>query len=405
MLVAAGAPGAATVLLELGGVVLLLAVLGRLAGRWSLSPIPLYLLAGLSLGDGGVLDIVTAREFIEIGAQVGLVLLLLMLGLDFTGAELTHSLSVSAPAGGVDLVANFIPGAALALVLGWGEIAAVLLGGVTYISSSGIVAKLLGDLGRTGNRETPAVLSILVIEDLVMALYLPVLAGLLAGGGPLRMAVDTVAAVAAVAVVLVVAVRFGPTLSRLVFDRSDEMLVLTILGIALLVAGIAEQLRASAAVGAFLVGIALSGPAAEGARSLLSPLRDLFAAVFFVFFGLEIDPASILPIFGLAAGLAVVGVVTKVFTGWWSAARAGVARPGRMRAGTALVARGEFSIVIAGLGVAAGLESDLGALAASYVLILAVAGPILTRFSDAIAQLLPGRPSEPEDSRAWWRQV
>lgn len=395
MLIAAGGPGAAQVLLELGGVLLLLAVLGRLAGRFSLSPIPLYLLVGLSLGDGGVLDIVMVREFIEVGAQVGLVLLLLMLGLDFSGTELMQSLRKSTPAGAVDLVVNSVPGAAVALLLGWGVTAAVLLGGVTYISSSGIVAKLLGDLGRTGNRETPAVLSVLVIEDLVMALYLPVLAGLLAGGGPLRMAVDTAAAVAAVVVVLVVAVRFGPRLSRLVFNRSDEMLVLTILGIAFLVAGIAEQLQASAAVGAFLVGIALSGPAADGARPLLTPLRDLFAAVFFVFFGLEIDPASILPIFGLAAALAAVGVATKVFTGWWSAARAGVARPGRVRAGTALVARGEFSIVIAGLGVTAGLESDLGALAASYVLILAVVGPVLTRFSDSITHLLPTPPPRP----------
>ncbi len=373
-------------LLELGGVLLFVAVLGRLAGRWSLSPIPLYLLVGLSLGDGGALDLAAGRQFIETGAQVGLVLLLLLLGLDFSGAELMHAIRGSAPAGGLDLALNFAPGAVLGLVLGWGPTAALLLGGVTYISSSGIVAKLLNDLGRTGNRETPTVLSILVIEDLVMALYLPVVAGLLGGGGPLRMAVDTMAAVAAVVAVLAVAIRFGPRLSSLVFDRSDEMLVLTILGIAFLVAGLAEHVHASAAVGAFLVGIALSGPAADSARPLLTPLRDLFAAVFFVFFGLEIDPGKILPVLGLAAALAVVGVATKVFTGWWSAGRVGVGRPGQLRAGTALVARGEFSIVIAGLGVAAGLETDLGALAGSYVLILAVAGPVLNRFSDALSR-------------------
>lgn len=386
MLVAAGGTGTATLLLELGGIVLLLAVLGRLATRFSLSPIPLYLLAGLSLGSGGLVEIVTARRFIEVGAQIGLVLLLLLLGLEFSGRELVRSVRSAAPAGLFDLVVNFAPGLAVGLLLGWGATAAVLLGGVTYISSSGIAAKLIVDLGRTGNRETPVVLSILVIEDLVMALYLPLVAGLLAGGSPMRTVVDVTGALAAVGLVLLVAIRFGSALSRLVFSRSDEILVLTILGLALVVAGVAESLQASAAVGAFLVGIALSGPAADGARQVLTPLRDLFAAVFFVFFGLEIDRASIPPVLGVAVGLAGVGLTTKLVTGWWSAARAGVRRPGRIRAGTALVARGEFSIVIAGLGVAAGLETDLGALAAAYVLILAVAGPVLTRALDLIAR-------------------
>lgn len=382
-------------LVELGGVVLGLAVLGRLATRFSLSPIPLYLLAGLSLGEGGLVELVTARAFIETGAQIGLVLLLLLLGLDFSGRELVSALRVAAPAGGFDLVANFAPGALAALLMGWGPTAAVLLGGVTYISSSGIAAKLLTDLGRTGNRETPVVLSILVIEDLVMALYLPLLAGLLAGGGPLRTTLDIAGALTAVGVVLVVAVRFGPALSRIVFSRSDEMLVLTILGIALLVAGLAEHVQASAAVGAFLVGIALSGPAADGARQVLTPLRDLFAAVFFVFFGLEIDPSSLPPVLLGAIVLAVVGVATKLATGQWSAARNGIGRPGRIRAGATLVARGEFSIVIAGLGVAADVGPDVVALATAYVLVLAVTGPVLARVSDTVGRRFSRHRSDP----------
>jgi len=138
----------------------------------------------------------------------------------------------------------------------------------------------------------------------------------------------------------------------------------------------------SAAVGAFLVGIALSGPAAHGARALLSPLRDLFAAVFFVFFGLQTDPHQLPPVALVAAALALVTTLTKLAGGWWAARRAGIATPGRLRAGTALVARGEFSIVIAGLAVAAGLHPRLGPLAATYVLLLAVAGPVLARLAD-----------------------
>jgi len=147
------------------------------------------------------------------------------------------------------------------------------------------------------------------------------------------------------------------------------------------VAGVASRLQVSAAVGAFLVGIALSGPVQERASLLVSPLRDLFAATFFLFFGLQIDPADLVPVAAVAGGLALVTATTKVGTGWWAAAREGIARPGRLRAGTALVARGEFSIVIAGLGVAAGIEPDLGPVAAAYVLLLAVAGPVLTRFA------------------------
>jgi CPA2 family monovalent cation:H+ antiporter-2 len=171
-----------------------------------------------------------------------------------------------------------------------------------------------------------------------------------------------------------------------VFTPSSEVVLLTLIGIALVVAGSAEEIHAPAAVGALLVGIALSGPAADTARIVLTPLRDLFAAVFFVFFGLEIDPATLLPVLPLAAGLAVVSAATKVYTGSWAARRAAIALPGRLRAGTALIARGEFSIIIAGLALAGGLdEPKLGPLAATYVLILATAGPLLTRFADPVA--------------------
>jgi len=398
----------AAVLLELGGVILGLGVLGRLAGRLGLSAIPLYLLAGLAFGEGGLLPLVTAQEFIEVGAEVGVILLLLLLGLEYSAAELVGSLRSALPAGLVDLGLNFTPGLVAGLLLGWSLLAAVVLGGVTYVTSSGIVAKVLGDLGRIGNRETPVVLSIVVVEDLAMAAYLPLVTGLLVGGGLLASALPVGIALATVALVLLVAVRYGETLSRLVFSPSDEVLLLVILGVALVVAGIAERLQVSAAVGAFLVGIALSGRAAEAAHSLLTPLRDLFAAVFFVFFGLQTDPRSIPPVALAAAVLALVTAATKVATGWWAARRARVGPRGRWRAGTILVARGEFSIVIAGLAVAAGREPGLGPLATAYVLILAVLGPILARTSEPLRvgltrplTALGGRRSARPPADAW----
>jgi monovalent cation:H+ antiporter-2, CPA2 family len=385
------------VLLELGGVILGLGILGRLAGRFGLSAIPLYLLGGLALGEGGLLPVVTAHEFIEVGAEIGVILLLLLLGLEYSAGELLATLRAAAPTGLADLVLNFTPGLAAGLLLGWSPLTAVVLGGVTYVTSSGIVAKVLADLGRLGNRETPVVLSIMVVEDLAMAVYLPLVSGLLASGSVLASARSVGIALATVAVVLALALRYGDALSRLVFSPSDESLLLVILGLAMVVAGLAQGLQVSAAVGAFLVGIALSGQAAEAAHSLLTPLRDLFAAVFFVFFGLQTDPSSILPVLLVAAALATVTAATKVATGWWAARRAGIGQRGRWRAGTALVPRGEFSIVIAGLAVSAGRESDLGPLAAAYVLILGVAGPLLARVPNPMVAL-----SRRRDNAAGW---
>lgn len=386
MLVAAAAPDVALVFTELGLIVLGLALLARVSNHFGLSPIPLYLLAGLALGEGGLVQLDLSEEFIEVTAEIGVVLLLLTLGLEYTAAELRYGLRAGLPAGVLDAAANFTPGLLAGLLLGWSTTAAFVLGGVTWISSSGVIAKVLDDLDRLGNRETPSILSILVLEDLAMAVYLPVLAVLLTGSGLLAGGLSLAVALVTVAVVLGVALRFGDHISRMLASRSDEVLLLSVLGLTLLVAGLAQRLQVSAAIGAFLVGIAVGGQVSDRATTLIGPLRDLFAATFFLFFGLQVDPGSLPPVLAAAAGLAVVTAATKVVTGWWAARRAGVARPGRIRAGTALIARGEFSIVIAGLGVAAGVEPALGAFAAAYVLLLAVSGPLVTRFAEELAR-------------------
>jgi CPA2 family monovalent cation:H+ antiporter-2 len=380
----------AIIFLEFGAVLLGLGILGALALRVGISPIPLYLIAGLAFGTGGVLPLATSTDFLEIGSELGVILLLLTLGLEYNADELVTSLTGNARAGIVDLVLNAAPGAVCALLLGWGPVAAVAMAGVTYATSSGITAKVLSDLGWLGNRETPTVLSLLVFEDLTMAVYLPVLTTLLAGLSFVQGAVSVGIALLTVSVVLVVALRFGRFIEAFVRSPNSEVLLLKVVGLALLVAGLAQQLQVSAAVGAFLVGIALSGQLAEDAHALLAPLRDLFAAVFFVFFGLQTDPAKILPVAGLAALLALVSMITKLLTGMYAARRAGIAKAGQARAGIALIPRGEFNIVIAGLAVGAGVHPDLGALAAAYVLILAAFGPLAAKlvqpFITAIAK-------------------
>lgn len=369
-------------LVEVGALLFGLSLLSRLARWLAISPIPLYLLVGLVFGSGGLLPLAASEQFFEVGAQLGVILLLVMLGLEYTAGELVGNLRRHAPSGLVDALLNTLPGAGFALLLGWGPVAALAVAGITWVSSSGVIAKLLTDLRRIGHRETPAIISILVIEDLAMAFYLPVLAAVLASASLLAGATTLVVAVAVVLAVLVLALRYGHVVSALIGAEEAEALLLGVLGLTFLVAGLAGQVHVSAAVGAFLVGIAISGPAAEHATRLLSPLRDLFAAVFFVFFGLNTDPATIPPVLLPALALAAVTIATKVLTGWYAARREGIGTAGRWRAGLGLVPRGEFAVVIAGLAVAAGVEPRLAPLATAYVLITVVAGSLLARLPD-----------------------
>jgi CPA2 family monovalent cation:H+ antiporter-2 len=370
------------VLVELGAVLLTIAALGRLAHRIGLPTIPLYLIAGLLLGEGSPVSLDASREFIRIGADVGVVLLLLLLGLEYTPTDLNRAIRANWAAGLVDAVTNFVPGLIAGLVLGWGVQTAVLLGGVTYISSSGIIAKLLSDLDRIANRETPTILAILVIEDLAMAVYLPLISVMLVGVDAVRGTVSVLTAIGVIGIGLAAASRFGHRVSRALDTSSGETLILSVLGLTLLIAGLAEEVRVSAAVGAFIVGLTLAGSVAERGRSLLHPLRDVFGGLFFVFFGLQVDLGALGPALVPAVTLAVVGAATKAFTGWWAAARAGARTPGRLRAACSLIPRGEFSIVIAGFAVGTGVDDRFAPVAACYVLILAVLGSTATRYAD-----------------------
>ncbi len=384
-LAAATTPGIADLLLEVGAVLFVLGILGGVARRYGLSPVPLYLIGGLVLGEGGVVGLDASTSFLQVGAEIGLILLLLTLGLEFSADEFTTVLKRHVPSGLVDLVLNATPGAVAGWLLLESWVGVLVMAGVTWVSSSGIVARVLSDLGRLANRETPSVLAILVLEDIAMAVYLPLVAVTVAGGTGVEILIGVSASLGAVLVVLVGTRFFGERLSRRLTDAEDEQVLLRVFGITLVVAGLTTLLDASAAVGAFLVGLALTGQAAERSRELLSPLRDLFAAVFFVSFGLSVDPSTLPPVLFGAAVLAVVTLVTKVLTAWYAAGRDGAGPRGRMRAGLVLAARGEFAVVIAGLAVASGVD-EVGPLTAAYVLILAVASPILARFADALAR-------------------
>ncbi len=384
MILAAGSAETALAFLEIGLLVGALGILSALASRLGVTAVPLYLIAGLAFGEGGIKELDVSEGFVSLTGEIGVLLLLFTLGLEYTDHELREGLRTGSRQATLDMVTSAGVGLAFGLLLGWSPLASVLLAGVTWVSSSGVISKVLDDLGRLGNRETPSILNLLVMEDLAMAIYLPVVAALIVGGTVTETISGVAIALGVVAVILAAALRYGTALSDRLVRTSDESLLLTVFGLVLFVAGAAQSLQVSGAIGAFLVGLALSGKTEERVAVLVSPLRDLFAATFFVFFSFQIDPADLLSMLGWAALLAVITTITKMATGWYAAARSGVARAGRVRAGTMLIARGEFSIVIAALGADLVDGPELGALSAGYVLLTAVFGPLATRFSDQV---------------------
>lgn len=379
----------AALLIEVGGLLLVLSILARVANKIGLSPIPLYLAAGLVVGEGGLVPLHASMDFFHIGSEIGVVLLLVMLGLEYSPTELVKGLKQAKYSGLWDALLNALPGAAFALIMGWGPIAAVAFAGITWVSSSGVVAKVLRDLRRLGNRETPTILSILVIEDLAMAFYLPILSAIVVGEAIAQAALTVAIAVVAVLVILFVSLRFGKVISRVFSIHHLESLLIGVLGLTMLVGGISSELKVSTAVGAFLVGIAITGQVAEEAVRVLSPLRDLFATIFFVYFGIVTAPATLIPVLLPAFALAVVTMGTKVIAGYLAARSAGVGVAGRWRAGFALTPRGEFSIVIAGLAATALSAGDpqlaqyIVSTTTAYVLMTIIAGPLLARIPDA----------------------
>ena len=396
---ATSAPELSELFLEFGLLILGLGIIARLARRWEMSAVPFYLIIGLIVGQGGLGAVDSSDTLVPTLAELGVILLLLLLGLEYSGDELVDTARKQSKSGLIDLLANSIPGAIVGFAFGWGVPGALALAGVTYISSSGIVAQVLRDLRWRRNPETKPVVSVLVLEDLVMAPYLPILTVVLTGTGLITGMISVGVALAVVAVVIIITLK-GDTSFKRFFDASEPVgLLLVVFGAAVAAAGLAGLVQFSPAVAAFLVGLLLTGELAEVARRRLDPLRELLAAIFFVYFGLSTDlsalPAVLLP----AAGLAIVTIGTKVLTGWFAATSVEGGTISKLRAGALLSARGEFSVIIAGLVAVSGvLPPQFQAFVAAYVLLTATAGPLLARWVEPIGwwwEQRPGRvPSE-----------
>jgi CPA2 family monovalent cation:H+ antiporter-2 len=380
MILAAGASESTSVALaEIGIMLLALGILASVAVRLTISVVPMYLGVGLALGNGGIAPLNFSEEFLAIGAQLGAILLLLMLGLEHSGPNLVEGVRERKSTGLIDIAVNGIPGAIAGLLLGWGPVGALALGGITYVSSSGIAAQMMREFGWNRSEVSRRVTTVLVIEDLALAPFLPLLSTLIAGLGVVAGVISVGVALAVTAVALVISLKGQDAFGRILNTSSQGALLLTVFGIALAVAGFSEMVGFSSAVAAFLVGLILTGEVAEAVRRRLSPLRDLFAAIFFVFFGLGVNPADIPPVLPLAAALAALGIAGKMFVGWFIAR--GMSDPlAWKRAGAFLVPRGEFSILIAALAASTVFGPYLQALTMAYVLITSIAASLLLRF-------------------------
>jgi len=381
-------------LVVLGAAFLVCAVLARGGRRVGLPTIPLFMAAGIALGPNTPGPVLFEHpDELALLAALGLVFLLFTLGLEFSVDDLTSGGSRLLATAGAYLGLNVGAGLALGFALGWGTPEAFVIAGATGISSSAIVTKVLVELGRLGNRETRLILGIIVIEDLFLALYLAALAPVLGKADGLGDAVLLFGRSLAFLVALgAIAQWGGPVVEKLIRSRDDELLTISFFGFAVLVAGVAEVLGVSDAIGAFMAGLILASTAvARRVERLAIPMRDAFAAVFFFAFGLEIRPADLVDLAGPVAAAVAVTLVVAVLAGIVAARLNHLDRLAATNVTTTVMARGEFALILVSLAVAADLDERLVPFVGGYVLVLAVLSPLLAAQSEQLSRLIPRR--------------
>ncbi len=373
-----------TLLLELGLLALGLFLVGELSRRVGVSPVVGYLLLGILLGPHGIVPVYRLGPTTELLGELGLLLLLFYLGLEFSLGRLLEGTGPTLRAGTVDL-ANFGVGFVVALALGWGWLAGLFLGGVVYVSSSGVIARLLSDSELLAYPEAERTLGVLVFEDLAMVVVLVGLGLLTAGGG-----VASFAGAGLFLAIYGLLARYGRrTLARLL-DREGEAQALLALALLTLVAAGAMALGFPAAVAAFLLGMAV---AESGQRTRVeTALRswyDVAAASFFLVVGLHVDLATALREVPLALLLVGATLVAGLPTGFLGGRASGLGRRAAVGHGLMLLPRGEFSLVIASLAAEAGAlpeatrQALLGATSLYVVLMVAIGSVVFARF-DAV---------------------
>jgi monovalent cation:H+ antiporter-2, CPA2 family len=391
-------------LAELAVTLGLLGGLGLVASRFGLSAIPAYLLAGLLLGPNEPRQIVLIEpsEVTDFVAQLGIVFLLFFLGLEFTLDRLTRSRYHAFLGGAIDFVANAGLGLLVGVVAFGFEFAALILAAAIYVSSSAITVKGLIDFRRLADDETDLVLAILVAEDLVLALVLGFAAG---GGGELADTLTIVAkAVAFIAGGLAVSNWLSGAIDRFLDWLPREFFLLAVVGFVVGMAAVAEELGLSEAIGALMAGVVLSETSVrEEIEERFFSFRDVFAALFFFVFGLSIDVGAIGDVGWILAGAVAVTVVGKIGSTLVAGRVGGFTPRQSFNAGVALVAHGEFTIILAQLAaenaaISDARQAELVAFAGLYVLITATIGIVLMKESKVLGRRLFAAPTLAEGS-------
>lgn len=367
-------------LLVLGVLFVIAYVLGRVGKLIGLPAIPIYMLVGLIASPHFALFPLNFKSSdVELIAIVGLIFLLFSLGLEFDQDEFFGNIRSLLLSGGTRIVINMAVGFAFGLWVGWGTREALIIAGMTATSSSAIVTKLLIELQRLANRETPVILGITVVEDVFIAIYLAIVTVVIGGQTNVWMIVLQLTISFAFLLAMFSLARWGGRLlSRLVGTRDDELFTILFFGLAVAFGGIGELLGVSDAIGAFLIGLVLGATRFKARIEQFSlPLRDVFGAFFFLNFGLQLNPST----FGSVLVPVIVGVVMTLalntaggqLIAWLNKLTAAEG----LNVSGMLQNRGEFALILATLAAGAGLDSRLTPFAGLYVLIMAIIGPVL----------------------------
>ncbi|MEK3719485.1 cation:proton antiporter [Paenibacillus sp. FSL H8-0034] len=384
-------------ILEVGLAIALIAMAGLLSARLRFSVIPFYILIGMAVGPHALelwhfdFRFIQSAPLIEFMGRIGVLFLLFYLGLEFSVGRLIKSGKAIVKGGSIYIGINFMLGLMLGWIAGypWAEV--LVIAGITTISSSAIVAKVLVDLKRTANPETEMVLGITMFEDVFLAVYISILSGLVLSNSSSFGGVLLTAAIALgfMLLVLFVGRKAVPLLNRVLNIRSNELFGLVIFSMLFLVAGFSETIHVAEAIGALLIGLVMAETAhAKRIEHLIMPFRDFFGAIFFFSFGLTIDPMALGGAIWLSLAAVLITLIGNFTAGMLAGMNAGLSVKSSLNIGFTIMGRGEFSIIMANLAKAGGLMPVLQSFAALYVLIMAILGPLLSKESKHIYTFL-----------------
>lgn len=341
----------------------------------------------------GLIDLrfIESQEIIEFMGRIGILFLLFYLGLEFSVGKLIKSGKSIVIGGSIYISINFVLGFTYAFLMGFPIKEVLIIAGIITFSSSAIVAKVLVDLRRTGNTETELILGIIMYEDIFLAVYLSIISGFILGDATSvgSSIISVLIAFGYMLLFFIIARKATPILNKLLNISSNEVFIIVIFAILFFIAGFSETIHVAEAIGALLIGLVLSETEhSHRIESLVVPFRDFFGAIFFFSFGLSIDPLSLGDAVWLVFGAIVLTIVGNLIAGMIAGRLAGLSHKASVNIGLTIISRGEFSIILANLGIAGGLMSILTPFAALYVLILAILGPFITKNSKKIYLLL-----------------